>query len=168
MARLSTSALAEYRCGGGDQVATRFGSGEGATPRRCRVAKPGAHRVAGRMRQRTKPARRTPRVMSMAMSSSHQVGLWDHSASLVGISGAILHRSAVEAVAANPHRAGTIQDSWSSTGRPLTGISPPENTMEAMMVTTSIGRICSVDLATDDIARPRIAGTPAGAARGGC
>ena len=60
----------------------------------------------------------------------------------------------VAAEAAKPHRAGIIQDTWSRRIRPLTGISPPENTIDSIVATTSIGRIWSCDLAVADIAKP--------------
>jgi hypothetical protein len=52
-------------------------------------------------------------------------------------------RSVVAAEAAKPHRAGIIQDNWSRTIRPVTGIIPPQNTMESITAITSIGRIWS-------------------------
>ena len=39
--------------------------------------------------------------------------------------GTSLSRSIVDAVLANPHRAGVIHDIWSSPTRPVTGIMPP-------------------------------------------
>src|SRR6202023_3743577 len=66
-------------------------------------------------------------------------------------------RSIVDAVAANPHRAGVTQDIWSSTIRPVTGIMPPWNTNWDMIATTSSGMICSFDLASAESARPTIA-----------
>ena len=70
----------------------------------------------------------------------------------------------MEAEAAKPHRAGIAHDSWSKTTRPVTGISPPQNTSETITDMTSIGRIWSCDLATADIAKPMTAETAAVAA----
>ncbi|EUA42873.1 FHA modulated ABC efflux pump with fused ATPase and integral membrane subunits domain protein [Mycobacterium xenopi 3993] len=41
------------------------------------------------------------------------------------------------------HRAGTSHDTCDSPMRPVTGISPPANTIDTMIATTSIGKICS-------------------------
>jgi hypothetical protein len=75
------------------------------------------------------------------MSSSHQPLWCSHSVSLVCSTGAIMRRSAEDAVAANPQRAGKTQDSWSRTHRPVTGIIPPQNTIDSITESTSMGRI---------------------------
>src|SRR6267143_250973 len=77
----------------------------------------------------------------------------------VGVSGAgtSLVRSIVDAVAANPQRAGVAQDIWSSTMRSVTGIMPPQNTSCDMIATTTSGMICSFDLASAESARPTVA-----------
>jgi hypothetical protein len=88
------------------------------------------------------PAAKTaPSVMSMVMFSSHQPVWCDHSGSLVCSRGAMARRSVVDAVAAKPQRAGIAQDSWSRTGRLVTGIIPPQNTIDSITAITSIGRI---------------------------
>ena len=66
-------------------------------------------------------------------------------------------RSVVDAVAAKPHRAGTARDSWSRMGRPVTGIIPPQKTIDSITEITSIGRIWSCDLAAADIAKEAVA-----------
>src|SRR5260370_13016941 len=97
---------------------------------------------------------------SLAMSKPHDLSLWSHRASAGVIGGGTRSRSAtVDADDANPHRAGVIHDSWSSTMRPVTGIIPPENTSCDITATTSSGIICSFDLASADSARPTIAAT---------
>ena len=63
----------------------------------------------------------------------------------------------MDAEAAKPHRAGVSHDSWSSTSRSVTGIIPPENTSWLMIATTSSGMICSLDFASADSSRPRLA-----------
>src|SRR5260370_32436942 len=97
---------------------------------------------------------------SLAMSKPHDLSLWSHRASAGVIGGGTRSRSAtVDADDANPHRAGVIHDSWSSTIRPVTGIIPPENTSCAITVTTNSGIICSFDFARADSAKPTIAAT---------
>src|SRR6201992_418356 len=95
---------------------------------------------------------------SMATSNHHVAGVWRQCESF-GVSGpgTNLVRSAVDADAANPHRAGVAHDIWSSPIRPVTGIRPPENTSCDMTATTSSGMIWSLDLATADNANPSIA-----------
>ena len=91
--------------------------------------------------------------------SNHQLdAVCSHHRSL-GVSGpgTSVVRSTVDADAANPHRAGVNQDIWSSTGRLVTGIMPPENTSWLMIATTRSGMICSLDFASDDSSRPRFA-----------
>jgi hypothetical protein len=82
-----------------------------------------------------------PRNSSAAMSNTHQLSLWIHRVSLAGVSGAVVRRSTVDADAPKPQRAGMSQDSWSRTIRPLTGMSPPQNTNDNITVMTSMGRI---------------------------
>src|SRR3954462_11635286 len=71
--------------------------------------------------------------------------------------GTSLIRSIVDAVEANPQRAGVTHDIWSRAIRPVTGIMPPWNTSCDMIAITSSGMICSFDLASADRARPTIA-----------
>ena len=66
------------------------------------------------------------------MSSSHQPEWCDHRVSFVCSSGAIVRRSVVDAVAAKPQRAGNVQESCSRPNRPVTGIIPPQNTMDSI------------------------------------
>jgi len=95
---------------------------------------------------------------SIAMSNSQPDGVCAQCGS-VGLSGlgSSNGRLAVDADAAKPQRAGVAPDSWSSTSRSVTGIMPPENTSRDMTDTTSIGMICSLDRASADSARPRMA-----------
>src|SRR5690348_17641423 len=97
--------------------------------------------VLSRMRQRTQSARTTPRMISAVISSAHQTVWCDHSVSLVCSSGAMVPKSVVDEEAANPQRAGITQDSWSRPVRPVTGIIPPQNTIDSITEITSIGRI---------------------------
>src|ERR1700742_1051676 len=94
----------------------------------------------------------------MAMLNHHAPGVCLQCESC-GVSGpgTSLSRSIVDAVEANPHRAGVTHDSWSSTTRPVTGIMPPWNTSCDMIAITSSGMICSFDLASADSAKPVIA-----------
>src|ERR1700731_205391 len=96
--------------------------------------------------------------VSMAMSSICAPTLCFQCESF-GVSGAgtSLVRSIVDAVAANPQRAGVTQDIWSSTMRSVTGIMPPQNTSCDMIATTSSGMICSFDLASAESAKPTVA-----------
>src|SRR3954453_17401866 len=95
---------------------------------------------------------------SMAMLNHHAPGVGFQCESC-GVSGpgTSLNRSIVDAVLANPHRAGVIQDNWSSPIRPVTGIMPPWKTSCDMIAITSSGMICLFDLANADRAKPTIA-----------
>src|SRR5215203_1060876 len=95
---------------------------------------------------------------SMAMLNSHALGVCLQCESC-GVSGpgTSLSRSMVDAVEANPQRAGVTHAIWSSTMRPVTGIMPPWNTSCDMIAITSSGMICSFDLAIDERAKPTIA-----------
>src|SRR5215218_6848816 len=95
---------------------------------------------------------------SMAMLN-HQVPAWCFQCESCGVSGpgTSLIRSMVDAVLANPHRAGVNHESWSSPTRPVTGIMPPWKTSCDMIAITSSGMICSLDLAKAESARPTIA-----------
>src|SRR5690349_25075660 len=92
-------------------------------------------------------------------TSNHHVAAVCFQCESFGVSGpgTSLVRSAVEADAANPHRAGVAHDIWSRPMRAVTGIMPPENTSCDMTATTSNGMICSLDLATADRASPSMA-----------
>src|SRR3954454_25182466 len=70
--------------------------------------------------------------------------------------GTSLIRSIVDAVEANPQRAGVTHDIWSSTMRPVTGIMPPWNTSCDMIAITSSGMICSLVLASSEVAKPTL------------
>src|SRR5689334_8644902 len=94
----------------------------------------------------------------MAMLN-HQVPAWCFQCESCGVSGpgTSLSRSIVDAVLANPQRAGVIHDNWSRPMRPVTGIMPPWNTNCDMIAITSSGMICSFDLASAESAKPVIA-----------
>ena len=77
----------------------------------------------------------------MVMSRSHQLLACDHSLSLVCSTGAAVVKSTVDAVAAKPQRAGRSQDIWSRGIRPVTGLIPPQNTLDSITEITHIGRI---------------------------
>ena len=94
-----------------------------------------------RMRHRANAVKTMPRASSAAMSNTQKWRLCVHSVSLAGVSGAVVRISTVDAEAAKPQRAGMSHDSWSRTIRPVTGMSPPQNTNENITVMTSIGRI---------------------------
>jgi hypothetical protein len=131
-----------------------IGTGRNARSHRCpalRWLMGGA--APSRVRQRMQPASTAPRAMSRVMFSSHRPGSCDHRVSFCGVSGAMARRSVVDAVAAKPQRAGIAQDSWSRMGRPVTGIIPPQNTMDSITEITSMGKIWSCDRAVADIAR---------------
>src|SRR4029077_125661 len=113
-----------------------------------------------RIFQRTKPRYTIDNPASIATSKPHDRNLCSHKASAGVIGGGTRsHSATVDADDANPHRAGVIHDSWSSTMRPVTGIIPPEKTTCDITATTSSGIICSFDLASADSARPTIAAT---------
>src|SRR6476620_7673564 len=97
----------------------------------------------------------------MVISRSHQLLACDHSLSLVCSTGATVVKSTVDAEAAKPQRAGRSHDIWSRGIRPVTGIIPPPNTMDSIIVITNIGRIWSCEVAAADNARPMIAATAA-------
>src|SRR6185437_16477060 len=94
----------------------------------------------------------------MAMLNHHAPGVCLQCESC-GVSGpgTSLSRSIVDAVLANPHRAGVTHDNWSNPIRPVTGIMPPWNTSCDMIAITSNGMICSFDLASAESAKPVIA-----------
>src|SRR5882757_7954805 len=104
-------------------------------------------------------------VASMTITNSHASEVCFQCESC-GVSdpGASLIRSTVDAVDANPQRAGVTQDIWSSPGRPVTGIMPPENTSCDMTATTSSGMIWSLVFANADSAKPTVAAQTVAAA----
>src|SRR4051812_24581663 len=94
--------------------------------------------------------------MAMLNSQALAVCLQCESCGVSG-PGTSLMRSMVDAVLANPHRAGVNHDNWSSPMRPVTGIMPPWNTSCDMIAITNSGMICSFDLANAESAKPVIA-----------
>ena len=73
-----------------------------------------------------------------------------------GINAEVLVTSAVDAVAARPHRDGISQEMGSS-ARSVIGIMPPTNTTCTISVTTVSGSTWLLVCASDDTNRPRIA-----------
>ena len=83
-----------------------------------------------------------PRAMSGPCRAATSDGVCDHSVSLVGSRGAIVTQIGGGRRGGEAPAGRHAQDSWSRTSRPVTGIIPPQNTMDSITEITSIGRIC--------------------------